>query len=161
MKNIAGDERALEQETAKLRRSLDAFTRKSTALPPETFDSLDNAAGEMSTASGQLDEAQSNPALEHGKKALEHLQNGQKGLDAAQGMMKQTGEKSGKGMARPVQVRSGGGVSGIQVAPVQLPGANEYKPPRVFRQEIIEALKEKYPQKYEKIIKEYYRKLTE
>ena len=67
---------------------------------------------------------------------------------------------SGNKVSGVVQTRSGG-MYGFKAARVKLPGKDDYKPPKEFRQEIMDALKEKYPQKYEKLIKEYFRRLTE
>jgi hypothetical protein len=74
--------------------------------------------------------------------------------------MSSRGEKAGAPRTT-VRTRPAGGMTGYHSAPVRLPRADEYKVPREFRQELLEGLKEKYPLQYEKMIKEYYRRLVQ
>lgn len=64
-------------------------------------------------------------------------------------------------MAGSIQPMPGGGVSGARVAPVRLPRADEYKPPKEFREELLRSLREKYPKAYERAIKDYYEHFAE
>ncbi len=43
---------------------------------------------------------------------------------------------------------------------VKLPGEDQFRVPGQFREEILEAMKNKYPRKYERLISEYYRELV-
>ncbi|MHB9154153.1 MAG: DUF4175 family protein [Endomicrobiales bacterium] len=160
LRSMARKEDGLSDETRRFRRMAEEFGRQSTALDQKTFRSLEQAAVEMRSAADDLRGSRSTEALEHGQKALEHLTQAQKGVSSAMEAMGERGQKAGKPVASPLQMRSGGG-TGFRSAPVKLPRINEYKPPREFRQEIMDALKEKYPPQYEKLIREYYRRLTE
>ena len=42
-----------------------------------------------------------------------------------------------------------------------LPKAEDYKPPKEFREELLESLKEKFPETYEDIIHKYFKRLSE
>ncbi|GAI15886.1 unnamed protein product [marine sediment metagenome] len=70
----------------------------------------------------------------------------------------------GKPLVGFLQPRGGtlpGGRMGFREGYVKIPEAHEYQPPKEFRQELLEALKEKYPEIYKELIKQYYRRLTE
>ena len=43
---------------------------------------------------------------------------------------------------------------------VRIPGAGDYLPPKEFREEILESLKEKYPESQGGLIKDYFKRLT-
>ena len=160
LQKLRAEQGAVEEKTRDLHKSLQEFTRKSAAIAPDTFNNLKSAAGEMAASAREMDARNTAGAAESCRKALEHLQAGKDGMAGAQESMSGHGQNSGTPVAGPVQMRSGGS-AGMRSAPVKLPRAADYKPPREFRQEILDALKEKYPAQYEKIIKEYYRKLTE
>jgi hypothetical protein len=53
----------------------------------------------------------------------------------------------------------GGGILGTLDGYVKIPSPKEYKPPKEFREDIMDALKEKFPPKYKNLIEEYYKKL--
>jgi hypothetical protein len=42
----------------------------------------------------------------------------------------------------------------------QLPDKEAYKAPRMFREDIMEALKEGYPERYKELIEQYYRNIV-
>ncbi len=54
-----------------------------------------------------------------------------------------------------------GGQKGSRTGTVRIPGAEDYLPPKEFREEILESLKEKYPQSQEETIKQYFKKITQ
>ena len=54
-----------------------------------------------------------------------------------------------------------GGYTGCRSGFVKIPSKDEYRPPKEFREEIIKSLRQKYPQKYEIIIKDYFKRLIE
>ena len=60
-------------------------------------------------------------------------------------------------MSRGGQTGSRGTASGK----VRLPKAEDYKPPKEFREELLRSLKEKYPDIYEDIIHKYFKRLSE
>ena len=158
--NLSKEETALSSKTFGLHKDMQDFIRKSTAVGPEAFGNLSRAGEEMNDAAGKMGKNDPGQAAGSGQKALELLEQGRDGLNEAQGKLGDMQGKSGNKVSGAVQARSGG-TYGFRNAAVKLPGKDEYKPPKEFRQEIMEALKEKYPQKYEKMIKEYYRRLTE
>jgi hypothetical protein len=70
------------------------------------------------------------------------------------------GDSPGNGRAR-IMMRGGQRSSGLDVNKVRLPRADDYRPPKEIREEILNALKEKYPKTYESIIHKYFKRLAE
>jgi hypothetical protein len=68
---------------------------------------------------------------------------------------------AGRPMAGSIQPMPGGSGAGARAASVRLPKADEYKPPREFREELLRSLREKYPKAYERTIKEYYERFAD
>jgi hypothetical protein len=52
------------------------------------------------------------------------------------------------------------GMAGASVRNFQLPDKEAYKVPRMFREDIVEALKEGYPERYKELIEQYYRNIV-
>jgi hypothetical protein len=154
---------SLKESTKKLKTSLEKFTRKSASVRPEVSENLEKAAGKMDDTSDALAQKETPGAMESGRQALEYLNKGMQGMASSLDGMGEEGQGAGKPVSSPIQVRSpgGSGMNGLNNAPVRLPRADEYRPSARFRQEIMDALREKYPLQYEKMIKEYYRRLTE
>jgi hypothetical protein len=159
-KLIIKEQSELRSRTKNTRNGLEELFRKSAAIKPETFKNLYSAETEMEKTGAFLSDKKTPDALESGYKTLEYLQAGRNAMKESSENLALQGENSGRPKGSSIQMKSGG-IYGISNAPVELPDIKEYKPPREFRQELMEALKEKYPEEYEKIIKEYYKKLTE
>ena len=51
------------------------------------------------------------------------------------------------------------GDMGVSEGYVKVPSRDEYQPPKSFREDIIEALKEKFPKAYQELLNEYYKRL--
>ena len=63
-------------------------------------------------------------------------------------------------MPQPQVDQQQGGVAGANVRNFQLPDKEAYKAPRMFREDIMEALKEGYPERYKELIEHYYRNIV-
>ena len=49
----------------------------------------------------------------------------------------------------------------MQKEKVLLPSEDQYKVPREFREEILDAMKKETPKNYEQLVNEYYRELVQ
>ena len=56
------------------------------------------------------------------------------------------------------QQQSDGG-AGLDSEPIRIPGADEYRAPEHFREDILEAMKKRAPQGYDEMIQRYYEEL--
>jgi hypothetical protein len=61
-----------------------------------------------------------------------------------------------RGAAR--QQMSDGG-AGLDKEPIRIPGADEYRAPQHFREDILEAMKKRAPEGYDEMVKRYYEEL--
>ncbi len=155
------EQSALARDTVSLRQSLETVGRKSALIPPETLGSLNEAGASMESAASELDSGRVPQAVESQRNALNLLLSGADNLKGTSESMQESAEGAAGGAPGMRQVKTRGGQSaGFRTAPVLLPKSRDFKPPREFRQELLEAMKEKFPEKFEGIIKEYYRRLT-
>jgi hypothetical protein len=164
---MKSNQSALGKETQTLRKELQALSRKSASLDMSISEPLSKAASEMDNAAKQLGEGKSKEAQGSEERALAHLGQAGESLSGAQEMMGsmpgkgRPGGSGGGGGPRAIVRPGGGGGRGLQTGKVRLPSAQDYKPPKEFREELLESLKEKYPKAYEEIIHKYYKRLTD
>ncbi len=158
-------ENNISGRVVKVRRTLEEFTRKSTAVPPVVFGSLESASAETAGSARSLEKGDASAGLRQAATALDQLRKAREGLSQAEKEMRQQSGGSGSGAGNAVRMKgiaaSRGGISGVKNGTVRLPGADEYRAPRQFRQELLEGLKESYPKKFEKDIRTYFRSLAE
>ncbi len=155
---------ALAKETGDVRQQLQALSRKTASLGLPITQPLSKAAQEMKAAGGSLGGADSRGALPHEEGALSNLLETQNGLNEAQQAMSEMAGRPGSGSGggpRVIARPGGAGGRGAGNGRVRLPTAEDYRPPREFREDLLESLKENYPKIYEDIIHRYYRRLAE
>lgn len=158
----------LQAKTQGIKKELQTLSRKTASLSTELMQSLNSAGMEMNKASENLGRNDSRSAQSQEEMALSHLLSGRSQLQQAQAgmadMAMQQGEggSSGGSQIRAVPRPSGQAGQGQQrTGRVRLPKSDEYRPPKEFREDLLEALKEKYPKIYEDIIHKYYKRLVE
>jgi DNA repair exonuclease SbcCD ATPase subunit len=144
-------------------------------LPAELAQQLQEALPFMGEAQGALKAHRSQQAVPPEQEALERLRNAQNGLQQAMQGMAQRGQMMG--MSLPMLRQAGrfptsdfmpqpnvdeqqGGAAGASVRNFQLPAKEAYKVPRMFREDIMEALKEGYPERFKELIEQYYRNIV-
>ncbi|NIO18928.1 DUF4175 family protein [bacterium] len=164
LENLAKKQKELESRTGGLRQKLEELSGKTSAIGPQIISNMEKASSAMDKASGELEKKKTEPALEKEREALYYLAQGKEGLASASKKLMEIAKRAGKPFVGFLQPRGGtlpGGRMGFREGYVKIPEAHEYQPPEEFRQELLEALKEKYPEIYEQLIKQYYRRLTE
>ncbi len=165
---IRNDTQALQQDVQRLL-PLMPF------LPAELGQQLQEALPFMGEAQGALEGQRSQPAIPAEQEALERLRNAENGLQQAMQGMAQRGQMMG--MSLPMLRQAGrfpmpefmpqpnvdeqqAGAAGASVRNFQLPDKEAYKVPRMFREDIMEALKEGYPERFKELIEQYYRNIV-
>jgi len=164
LENLAKKQKELESSTGGLKQKLEEISGKTSAIGPEIISNMEKASSAMDKASGELDKKKTEPALEKEREALYYLAQGKEGLASASKKLMELAKRAGKPLVGFLQPRGGtlpGGRMGFREGYVKIPEAHDYQPPKEFRQELLEALKEKYPEIYKELIKQYYRRLTE
>jgi len=164
---------AVGNETAQLQQAFDDLLPLMPFLPSETAHNLQQAVPMMQQAQGELNARQSQQAIPPEQGALEHLRNAQNSIQQALQQLSQRGQMMGQSMPmlrqagrlpmpdqRPQVDQRQDGMAGASVRNFQLPDKEAYKVPRMFREDIVEALKEGYPERYKELIEQYYRNIV-
>lgn len=168
LKGISARQTETRGRTQALEQRVKALAQKTQAVGPEILEGFTEAGKFMEGASGALGNGWPEEGLDKEQEAISALQRAKEGLSRA-------GEKLAKGGGQPQQGSLGfyhtrprqsgghgpGGRLGVDTGFVKIPSAEEYQPPKEFREELLEGLKQKYPKTYERMIREYYRRLTE
>ena len=144
-------------ELDKLKKELEKASKD--GFPSSMFDENGSKAGEsMKNASNALGEGDSYSAMPEEQDAINRLEAMKNNMDSL--MQGQGGSGGG-----PMLLSSGGkkpgsrSSRGRQTRYHKLPEKKDYKPPKEFREDIMDSMKDQKPQKYKDDIEEYYRKL--
>jgi len=139
----------------------------------------------MGSAQGRLGQLDSRGAVPPERAALERLAQSQQQMQQSMQQMAQRGQMGNMPMAR--LYRQGGpgrfmpygslvplpgmpqfpdfdieqGFSGLDTEKFRLPGKEEYKAPRNFREEILDSLKQGVPRQMKEQIERYFKNLSE
>lgn len=180
---LAREQEGLREEARSLANEVSAIRAALPFFPAEVGASLEEAGGLMGEAGRLLGGREPGRALLPERGALAALQRAadraQQSLDELSEMqqmrqgMPGPGAGRGMGMGSPSFTRPGGssgdpsrsrrsgGRRGTDVRNFLLPGRQEHRVPKVFREEIMKSLQEGYPARYEERIKDYYQRITE
>jgi hypothetical protein len=166
---------AVRDDTERLQQTFDSLLPLMPFLPPEMATNLREAVPFMQQAEGELAGHRSQQALPPEQEALERLRSAQNTMQQAMQQMAQRSQMMGMSMPmlrqagrlpmpnmmpQPQVDQQQAGVAGASVRNFQLPDKEAYKVPRMFREDIMEALKEGYPARYKGLIEQYYRDIV-
>lgn len=139
---------------------LKSLGKKSFIVNSEDIATAVSARTEMKNSAEALDKSLIPEALQHQNLALNQLFKLRNNFSSKQEQLQQITQQLGQPVAGGVQVRpQPGGKIGVLTAPVELPSANEYRPPKEIREEIIKSLSEKYPEELRYAIEQYYKEV--
>ncbi|MCG3203704.1 MAG: hypothetical protein KCHDKBKB_00376 [Elusimicrobia bacterium] len=162
------------EKTQKVKQELQKLSQKTASLGTPLMQSLGQAAEAMGKAASDLSLQNGISAQQSEERALDQLQQSLFELSQAQSAMSQMALQQGEGGGEG-EMTGGGGFGGPKVilrsgressgrgqnvGKVTLPKADDFKPPKAFREDLLESLKENYPKIYEDIIHKYYDRLT-
>jgi hypothetical protein len=146
-------------------------------LSPDLRQQIGEAGEFMGEAQGELSERRARQAIPPEEEALQRLSQGQQAMQQAMQQMAQRGQMGQ--IPVPMVLRRPGdpfafnpppfpdrspqnqGRMGINTRDFKIPGKEEYKAPRQFREEIMEALKRGAPSQFKGQIEQYFKNLTE
>ncbi|OQA92217.1 MAG: hypothetical protein BWY26_00403 [Elusimicrobia bacterium ADurb.Bin231] len=161
----SGEQGEINKTAEKLSKTLSELSLKTPMVNQPLMENVAASRKAMSNAAVNLSAKESVPAAENEKEALENLLKAKDSLSSASEQMEKMSSGSRpSGSSGAVKMRSGsadGGSSGISKGFVKIPSVDEYTPPAKIKEEIMNALRKKYPSKYENVIKEYYKSLIE
>jgi hypothetical protein len=139
MPELAQRQRAAKQRASELQREMEQMMK---SLPQQLPQAMQKAGGHMDKAESKLRQHDARDAQGEEDQALQQL-----------GQMKQQLQSE----RRPREQMAGGQ---RDKEPVKIPGADEYKAPKEFRQDLLEAMKRAAPPEYKDQVKRYYEELV-
>jgi soluble cytochrome b562 len=182
VRDLAQRQSALKERTEELHEKLDSLFQLFPSLDPKILQGIKEAGNSMGSASERLGELDSPGAVPPERSALERLSQSQQQMQSAMQQMAQRGQlgnmpvtrlfRQGRfmpggmlvplpGMPQFPQFDVEGGVTGLEMERFRLPGKEDYKAPRNFREEILESLKQGIPPQMKDQIERYFKNLSE
>jgi hypothetical protein len=148
----ADDKRALEQ----LRRRQQGNRERGKRLGDRTKQLGDELPGDTSRDVGQrLQSAVDQMAAAEGRMRAQDPSGARQAARSAADALQEANRRA-KGAARQRQESTGVGDE-----PIRIPGAEEYRAPEQFREDILEAMKRKAPSGYDDMLRRYYQELIQ
>lgn len=157
MAKMSRKQEELRRRAQGLQQSMDDISKKAPIFSPSMQGDLQRAMGHMSQASQRLARSDARRATGHEKAALDGLGRLQKEMEKAM----QNG--GGGGIPMPLAGGAGGGMDGpygMSHEKVKIPDADSFKAPAAFRKELLDAMKQGAPKKYQQQLKAYYEELV-
>lgn len=170
-------QQALQQRTEALKNRLDQLSQFIPFLSPELRQNIGEAGEFMGEAQEELTQRRARQAMPPEEEALRRLSQGQQAMQQAMQQMAQRGQMGQ--IPVPMVLRRPGdpfafnpqpfpdrspwdqGRMGINTRDFKIPGKEEYKAPKQFREEIMEALKRGAPSQFKGQIEQYFKNLTD
>lgn len=182
LRDLSHREDSLKDRTEELHQKLESLFQLFPSLDPRIVRNLKGAGGAMGTAQNRLSALDGAGAVPPERQALDLLSEAQQQAQASMEQLAQRGQlgrmpapyifrmgrfsPSGQliplpGMPQFPQFDIEGGMTGLDMEKFKLPGAEDYKVPRSFREEILESLKQGIPPQLKEQIESYFKNLTE
>jgi hypothetical protein len=165
LKQMEQKESQLRKESQKLSERFNELSKKNPMIPSELSQGMKKTERHMRQAESSLREQDISKSIESENQAL-------KGLSETRDLLNQM--KNSNGETRQAKRQSSrklgtgsspdsrrGGASKMQKERVLLPDENQYKAPKEFREEILNAMKKQAPKDYQRMIMEYYKDLVQ
>lgn len=183
LRELAQRQDALRQRTGDLHERLESLFQLFPALDPKILQNIGEAGKSMGGATDRLGQLDPRGAVPPEQTALDRLSQSQQQMQSAMQQMAQRGQMGNMPVTR--LFRQGGrflpfgnmtplpgmpqfpdfdiqsGFTGMDTEKFRLPGKEDYKAPRNFREEILESLKQGVPPQMKEQIERYFKNLSE
>jgi len=154
-----------KEAAVNIREGLESLSHMTALMDNAAIENLTLSSMFMGKASLSLSEHQPSAALPNERRALAYLMeldnNMQSFMKKLNRIPQQLNAGSASGYRQTQQENAYGGRSGFREGYVEIPSRGEEISGREFRKMILEALREKHPEKYKKLIEEYFKSLSE
>ncbi|MBC8285126.1 MAG: hypothetical protein H8E32_15030 [Nitrospinae bacterium] len=166
LQTMAKQEKGMRGKTERIKKQFEEMNQKNPLLPPSLAQNMQMAGRNLKQAESRLLDNQVQKGIESENKAMKAIQDAQEMLKE----MKRSGSRMSQQGKPQNQTRLGtgsrrdsrrGGAQRMQKEKVLLPSEDQYKVPREFREEILDAMKKQTPKNYEQLVNEYYRDLVQ
>lgn len=182
LRDLAHRQDVLRERTQDLHEKLEALFQIFPQLDPKIVQNIGEAGTAMGSAQNRLGQLDSRGAVPPERTALERLSESQQQMQSAMQQMAQRGQlgnmpvarffRQGRflpygsltplpGMPQFPEFDIESGFTGLDTEKFRLPGKDDYKAPRNFREEILESLKQGVPPQMKEQIERYFKNLSE
>jgi hypothetical protein len=166
LSQLAKREKEMSQQAKEMRDLFNKMNQENPLLPPSLSQNIGNAERNLKNAQNRLKARQVQRGIDSENKALKSLQATKKLLNEIKNSGTQMSDRGNK--ETPLRLGTGnrrdprrGGSPRMQKERVLLPSEDQYKVPRAFREEILDAMKKQTPKNYERLVNEYYKELVQ
>lgn len=182
LRELAHRQDVLKERTEELHEKLDSLFQLFPQLDPKIVQNIGEAGKSMGNAHNRLGQLDARGAVPPEQSALERLAQSQQQMQSSMQQMAQRGQlgnmpitrlyRQGRflpfgsltplpGMPQFPEFDIESGFTGLDTEKFRLPGKDEYKAPRNFREEILESLKQGVPPQMKEQIERYFKNLSE
>jgi soluble cytochrome b562 len=182
LRDLSHRQSALRDRTQKLHQKLESLFQLFPSLDPKILQGIGEAGNSMGNAKDRLGQLDSRGAVPPERDALDRLSQSQQQMQSAMQQLAQRGQlgnmpvtrlfRQGRflpsgmlvplpGMPQFPDFDIQGGFTGLDTEKFRLPGKEDYKAPRNFREEILESLKQGVPPQMKDQIERYFKNLSE
>ncbi len=182
LRDLSQRQSVLRERTQDLHEKLESLFQLFPSLDPKIVQNIGEAGSSMGNAKDRLGQLDSRGAVPPERDALDRLSQSQQQMQSAMQQMAQRGQlgnmpvtrlfRGGRflpygsltplpGMPQFPQFDVEGGFTGLDTEKFRLPGKEDYKAPRNFREEILESLKQGVPPQMKDQIERYFKNLSE
>jgi Domain of unknown function (DUF4175) len=182
LRGLGQRQEVLQERTRELHEKLESLFQLFPSLDPKIVQNIGEAGTSMGKARERLGELDAPRAVPPEREALDRLSQSQQQMQSAMQQLAQRGQLGNmpvpmvfqrgrflpSGMLVPLpgvpqfpEFNVEGGVTGLDMERFRLPGKEDYKAPRNFREEILESLKQGIPPQHKDQIERYFKNLTE
>ena len=182
LRDLAHRQDVLKERTEELHEKLESLFQLFPQLDPKIIQGVGDAGKSMGEAHGRLGQLDARGAVPPERTALERLGQSQQQMQSAMQQMAQRGQlgnmpvtrlfRQGRfmpgglmvplpGMPQFPQFDIESGFTGLDTEKFRLPGKDDYKAPRNFREEILDSLKQGIPPQMKDQIERYFKNLSE
>lgn len=182
LRDLSHREGVLKERTQRLHERLNSLLQLFPSLDPQITKNIEEAGKSMATATTRLGDLDPKGAVPPEREALEHLSRSQQEMQNSMQQLAQRGQlgrlpvsylfRRGRflpsgvlvplpGMPEFPQFDFQSGFTGLDTERFRLPGKEDYKAPRSFREEILESLKRGVPPQFKEQIESYFKNLSE
>jgi hypothetical protein len=166
LNKLAGQEKEMSQQAQEMSDSFNKMNQENPLLPPSLSQNMSRAERNLENAGNRLQSQQVQRSIDSENRALKSIQETQSQLNEIKNSGSQMSDQGSQetplrlGMGSRRDPRRGGSPR-MQKEQVHLPSEDQYKVPRAFREEILDAMKKQTPKSYERLVNEYYRELVQ
>lgn len=182
LRDLSHRQGVLKERTQDLHQRLTSLFQLFPSLDPQIPKNIEEASKSMGKAQGRLSDLDSKGAVPPEREALERLSKSQQEMQNSMEQLAQRGQlgrfpvtylfRRGRflpsgvlvplpGMPEFPNFDIEGGITGLDTEKFRLPGKEDYKAPRSFREEILESLKQGMPPQLKDQIESYFKNLSE